>query len=193
MFIKNWKKEIFTIPNFLSLFRFCLIPVYLYVYLHATSAKAYIIAGTILAVSCLTDMIDGKIARHFHMISTVGKVLDPLADKATQFAMTLCLSLNHPVLQPVLLLFIVKELFQLIAGILALRKGQMLPGALFAGKLCTTVLFVSMILMVLFPELPSAIINGMAILDAGFLAISFVSYVLAYYGKNKKVENIPSE
>lgn len=193
MFIKNWKKEIFTIPNFLSLFRFCLIPVYLIIYLNAATPREHILAGTILAISCLTDMIDGKIARHFHMVSTVGKVLDPLADKATQFAMTLCLSRNHPVLMPVLMLFIIKEAFQLVAGILALRQGKMLPGALFAGKICTTVLFISMIFMVLFPQLPSGIVDGIAALDAGFLALSFVSYVLAYYGKNKKVENLPTE
>ena len=79
-------------------------------------------------------MIDGKIARRYNMITTLGKILDPLADKITQFTLTLCLSLEHPVLMPVLALSVVKELFQLIMGILHLRKGQMLPGALMIGK-----------------------------------------------------------
>ena len=69
MFIKNWKKEIFTIPNLLSLFRLILIPVYASLYLSATEQYQYVLAGMILAVSCLTDMIDGKIARKFHMIT----------------------------------------------------------------------------------------------------------------------------
>ena len=73
--IKDWKKDIFTIPNLLSLFRLALIPVYVMIYLNATTAKEYFLAGTILAVSCLTDMVDGQIARHFHMISNVGKAI----------------------------------------------------------------------------------------------------------------------
>lgn len=81
MFVKNWKKEIFTIPNLLSLFRLLLIPVYVTIYLNATTMEHYFLSAAILAVSCLTDMIDGKIARKFHMISNLGKILDPVADK----------------------------------------------------------------------------------------------------------------
>ena len=87
MQMKNLKKEIFTIPNLLSLFRLVLIPVYVVIYLNARAPEDYFLAGGILAVSCLTDLVDGKIARHFNMISTVGKVLDPVADKSTQFTL----------------------------------------------------------------------------------------------------------
>ena len=87
------------------------------------------------------------------MISTLGKILDPIADKLTQFVLTFCLSLEHPELRPVLVLFVVKELFQAVMGIIHLRRGRMLPGALMAGKVCTTVLFVSLIAMVLLPGL----------------------------------------
>lgn len=165
MLIKNWKKEIFSIPNLLSFFRLALIPVYAYIYLNATQMHQYVLAGTIMAVSCLTDMIDGKIARHFNMITTVGKILDPIADKMTQFTLTLCLSLEYPVLMPVLALFVVKEAFQLIAGIFFLRKGRMLPGALMTGKVCTTVLFISLIALVLFPEMNPAVVNVIALTD----------------------------
>lgn len=193
MFIKNWKKEILTIPNLLSLFRLVLIPVYVVIYLNATTAKEYFLAGTILAVSCLTDMIDGQIARRFHMISNVGKVLDPCADKATQFTLTLCLSLKYPSLRFVLVLFVVKESFQLIAMILSYRKGKALPGALPAGKVCTIVLFVSLIAMVLFPDMNPRIVDGIAVVDTAFLVISFISYILAYYGRHTKVEDLKNE
>lgn len=193
MFIKDWKKEIFSIPNLLSLFRLCLIPVYAYIYLNATEDYQYLIAGTIMAVSCITDMVDGKIARHFNMITTVGKILDPLADKITQFTLTLCLSLKYPVLMPVLGLFLVKEIFQLVAGIIFLRRGRMLPGALMAGKICTTVLFISLIALVLFPNMDSAVVNWIALIDALFLGISFISYILAYFGKHQKVQDLGTE
>ena len=190
MHIKDWKKEVFTIPNLLSLFRLALIPVYIYIYLGATETYQYITAGTIMAVSCLTDLIDGKVARHFNMVSTLGKILDPLADKITQFTLTVCLSLKHPQLFPVLALFVVKELFQLIAGAVHLKKGKMLPGALMAGKVCTTVLFVSLIALVLLPGMPGTAVNCIAVIDSVFLAISFISYLHAYFGKEVKVQDI---
>ena len=190
MFIKNWKTDVFTIPNFLSMFRLLLIPVYMTIYLNATETFEYILAGSILAVSCLTDMIDGKVARHFNMISNVGKILDPIADKATQFTMILCLSLKHPVLWFVLGLFIIKESFQGIVGIIYLRKGQMLNGALMEGKICTTVLFVSLIALVLFPDMGRTAVFVIAVINTVFLIISFVGYFRAYYGRNIKVENL---
>ena len=190
MFINDWKKDVFTIPNILSMFRLVLIPVYVVIYLNAKDLSDYFLAGTILAVSCLTDMIDGKIARHFNMISTLGKILDPIADKATQFTLTLCLSIKYPILRFVLVLFIVKELFQGIAGLVNLRRGKMLPGALLAGKVCTTVLFISLILLVLMPDLNETIIDAIAITDLAFLSWSFISYILAYFGKKKKVQDL---
>ena len=193
MFIKNWKTEIFTVPNLLSLFRLVLIPVYARIYLSATENYQYVIAGSIMALSCLTDLIDGKIARHFNQITNLGKILDPLADKITQFTLTLCLSLKYPVLHPVLALFIVKEAFQLVVGLFFLLKGRMLPGALMAGKVCTTVLFVSLIALVLFPDVNPAIVDAIAIVDGIFLIVSFISYILAYFGKETKVQDLESQ
>lgn len=186
----NWKKEVFTIPNILSLFRLVLIPVYMTVYLQADSTGDYILAGSILAVSCLTDMADGKIARHFNMISTVGKILDPIADKATQFTLTLCLALKYPVLWMVMAVFVVKELFQLIAGVVHLRKGKILPGALMEGKICTTVFFISLIALVLLPEISTKAVAGIALVNIVFLIISFVGYVRAYYGTRIQLEDM---
>lgn len=190
MFIKNWKKEILTIPNLLSLFRLLLIPVYVHLYRNAVSQWHYAAAAGIMALSCLTDLLDGKIARRFHMVTQVGKVLDPLADKFTQLALFLCLSSRYPLLEPVLMLFLVKEIFQLIAGLLHLRRGKILPGALMAGKICTTVLFISLIALVLFPRLNASIVEGIITLDGAFLLFSFVCYVQAYYGKSKKIQDI---
>ena len=182
----NWKKEIFSIPNMLSMFRLVLIPVYITIYLNARDRNDFFLAATILAVSCLTDMIDGKIARRFNMITNVGKLLDPLADKLTQFALILCLSLRHPILWFVVCLFFIKELFQLIACAVSLKKGLTLTGALFAGKLCTTVLFISLILMVMLPELPEKIIVLIAVIDSSFLIAAFSRYAFAFFSKKAK-------
>ena len=189
MFIKDWKKDVFTIPNLLSMIRLALIPVYIYIYLNATDLRDYYIAGGILVVSCLTDMIDGQIARRFHMISNLGKILDPIADKMTQLALIACLSVQYPLLRVALLLLLCKELFQAIAALIMFRRGKALPGAILPGKICTTVLFVSFIAMVLMPEMDLWIANTIATIDAIFLAYAFISYIFAFFGKHSKVED----
>lgn len=189
MFIRSWKKEIFTIPNLLSLFRLLLIPIYMYIYINAQSAADYYWAAAILALSCLTDLFDGKIARRFNMISNAGKLLDPIADKLTQLALIVCLAIRYPVINYLIVLFIIKESFMLVAFIVAFKYGKMLDGALFSGKICTTVLFISLIILVLIPTLSETVVTVITCIDALFLLIAFIDYARAYLGKNKKIYN----
>lgn len=189
----NWKKDVLTIPNMLSLFRLALIPLYVSIYLNAEDAADYYLASAILAVSCLTDLIDGQIARHFNMISTVGKVLDPLADKITQFTLVVCLAVRHSVLWIIVCLIFVKEIFQLIAGIIAFRRGRMLKGAQITGKVCTTVLFISLILMVMLPELKPTVVNWIALIDGIFLLIAFADYVTVYIRKGSEFQALENK
>ncbi|MDD4773665.1 MAG: CDP-alcohol phosphatidyltransferase family protein [Eubacteriales bacterium] len=74
---KNPESRVITIPNILSFFRICLIPVIVWLYIVKENS---IWAGYLLILSGVTDIIDGFIARNFHMISNLGKVLDPIAD-----------------------------------------------------------------------------------------------------------------
>ena len=192
MFAKDWKKDLFTIPNVLSLFRLLLIPVYVVLYLEAEKPEDYFLAAAILAVSCLTDLIDGKIARHFNMISNTGKILDPLADKATQFTLIICLMIRRqtPMLMFLAVLFVIKEAFQAIAGFMILRKGLILKGALFAGKISTTVLFISLIIMVLIPNISELAMHIIIGVDIAFLLFSFGSYVRLYFTNSPMIQAI---
>lgn len=193
MMIKDWKKEIFTIPNLLSLFRLALIPLYVVIYLNARSNTDYYLAAAILAVSCLTDLIDGQIARRFNMISTVGKVLDPLADKVTQFTMVICLSIKYPILWFLVILIFIKEIFQLTAGLLRLRKGKMLKGAQITGKVCTTVLFISLILLVMLPDISYSAVQVITVIDSIFLLIAFADYAIVYNRKDSKFQSVDND
>ena len=192
MLAKDWKKDLFTIPNVLSLFRLLLIPVYVVLYLEAEKPEDYFLAAAILAVSCLTDLIDGKIARHFNMISNTGKILDPLADKATQFTLIICLMIRRqtPMLMFLAVLFVIKEAFQAIAGFMILRKGLILKGALFAGKISTTVLFISLIIMVLIPNISELAMHIIIGVDIAFLLFSFGSYVRLYFTNSPMIQAI---
>lgn len=189
----NWKKEIYTIPNLLSLCRLLMIPVYLTLYQQADSSRDYLIAGSILALSCLTDMADGIIARQLHMESLVGKVLDPLADKLTQFFLLLSLAEKYTMLYPMIALFVVKEIFQLTVMVVFARNGKALKGALGAGKISTTVLFLTLTVMVLFPRLGRRVVFTMICGDILLLVFSFYDYYLAYFGKNTKLTDLSGE
>nr|MCR5151173.1 CDP-alcohol phosphatidyltransferase family protein [Clostridiales bacterium] len=81
--IKDLLDGAFTVPNLLTVVRIILVPFFAVEYYH----RNYLAAVIILAVSGLTDFLDGKIARKFNQVSTLGKLLDPLADKATQITL----------------------------------------------------------------------------------------------------------
>ena len=74
-----------------------------------------------IALSGFTDIIDGKIARKFNMVSDVGKVLDPVADKLTQATLVICLTARYPWMWALLALFAVKECLMLLWGYLTLK------------------------------------------------------------------------
>ena len=77
-------------------FRILLIPVFCIVYLRADSIQEEYQAAAILLISTITDFLDGKVARHFNMITEFGKFLDPVADKLTHAAVAVCLAFRYP-------------------------------------------------------------------------------------------------
>lgn len=183
---REWlKKEILTIPNLMSFFRLVLIPVFAWVYLTAETAGQCYLAVGILAVSSLTDMFDGLIARKFHMISKLGKVLDPVADKATHIVLMLCLCSRYKGMWVLVGIFVVKEGFMAVMGIINLRKGKMLDGAKWYGKVCTAMLFAAMLILVAFPEISSRAANAILIV-CGVLMIATLLLYIPVFRKMKE-------
>ena len=145
------KKDIFTIPNGLSLFRLLLVPVIVWLYCKAGKHNA---ALGVVALSGLTDIADGYIARHFNMVSDVGKVLDPIADKLTQAALLFSLATRYRVLYWVIALFVVKELMQGILGLMTLKLTDTVNSARWYGKVSTGVFYGVMMALILFDTIP---------------------------------------
>ena len=85
------KNEFFTIPNILVYIRVLLVPVFVYIYINAKNDKDYFCALGVMVIAFLTDFFDGKIARKFNLVTDLGKILDPIADKLYQFAVAICL------------------------------------------------------------------------------------------------------
>ena len=68
------KKDIFAIPNILTYVRILLVPVFVVVYMNAQSLSGHVWSIVIVAISALTDIVDGIIARKCNMITDLGKI-----------------------------------------------------------------------------------------------------------------------
>ncbi len=167
------QSRILTIPNLLSLFRLCLIPVFMWLY---CVEKNYLWTGIVLIISGLTDTVDGIIARKFNMISDLGKVLDPIADKVTQAAMLFCLLTRFPLMIAPLALMVVKEFFMGVTGLMVIQKTGKVFGADWHGKVNTWLLYAMMILHVFWYNIPDIVSKVLIGICVAMMLISLVLY-----------------
>ncbi len=172
------KKNILTIPNLISLFRILLIPLIILLY---CGKKHYTATIMVITISGASDIIDGKIARKFNMVSDVGKVLDPVADKLTQAALVICLIARYPWMWALLALFAVKECLMLLWGYLTLKSTDTINGAKWYGKLSTVVLYAVMMILILFVDIPHAVATALMLLCGGTMLLSLVMYGRFYH------------
>ena len=170
------KDQVLTIPNAMSAFRLLLIPFIVWAYWRGQNY----LAVALVAVSALTDMFDGTVARKLNMVSDLGKVLDPIADKFTHAALLVCLAAGNRHVLYLLVLLIVKEVLMFTLGSVVLRKKDAVHGAQWHGKLCTVVFESTMIVLMLFPELPGRIVDTLLGVCAAVMLFSLVMYVLFY-------------
>lgn len=177
---KNFRSEYFSIPNLMGYARIMLAFVYLWICVNAVSAKDYYLAGAVIAVSMITDWLDGLIARQFHMVTDWGKVLDPVSDKVTLGIVALSMLWRYPLAEWVLLLFILKEGFMLVAGLLLTKRGWRTGGALFCGKVCTASMYAVGVILLLSPELPNERVNVLLLAELVIMACTLLFYVELY-------------
>ena len=185
-FREKYLTNIWNVPNILTIIRLLLIPVF--VALHAAGHDK--LALLTFCTASATDWLDGYIARKYNLITNFGKFMDPLADKLTQLGLLICLSVRRKMLKYLLVIFLIKEFWQFFAMIGAMRRGKALNGALWSGKVSTTVLFTGLGLMFLFPNLSDGAVNAIAAVCLVFLLYAFGDYAMAYFGKNKKIYDL---
>lgn len=174
------KKQIFSIPNLLSYFRILLLPLIVWRYVTAETMEEFHAAAIIIGISGITDFLDGFIARKYHMITKLGKIVDPIADKLTQAAIVFALSFRFRLLIPVVILLIVKEGFMGVMGVILLKNGKMLDGAKWFGKVSTAVLYVIMFILILVPDIQTQIANTLICICGSLLLLSFIMYIPVY-------------
>ena len=172
---ERYQNKILTIPNILSFFRLCLIPVIVWLYV---GKQDYLWTLLILTLSGVTDIVDGIIARKFNMVSNFGKAFDPVADKLTQMAMLFCLVSRFKYMMIPFVLLVVKEVFTGITALVSIKKTNTVKGAVWHGKLTTVSLYAMMAIHVVWFNIPrtlSLILVGICI---GIMLMSFIMYAM---------------
>lgn len=172
------KDDILTIPNLLSFFRILLIPVMALVYNYWGH---YIATVAIIALSGLTDIADGKIARKYNMTSDFGKFIDPVADKLTQLAMILCLLSKYKNMLGLVILMVLKESFLFVLSYITFKKTGIVNSAQWYGKVTTVTLYTVMVILFLFPNIPVAIANALILLCGVVIFASMLLYSKLFY------------
>ncbi len=179
MKIKLTKKDVFTIPNILSFLRLLMVPLIIWLYI---GLKDYRLTVLVVAISGFTDIIDGFIARTFNMISDVGKVLDPVADKLTQVALMVCLTSRYHLLWVPIIIFIIKESFMLLFGYITLEVTDKINSARWYGKVNTVVLYAVMASLIFFPDINPDVASFLIGFCVAIMIIALILYISFYIG-----------
>ena len=133
-----------NLPNRLTLLRVCLIPVFmvfLCIPLPLSDTAVRLTAAAIFALTSLTDMLDGKIARKYNLVTNFGKLMDPLADKMMVFGAMLGILLYCAELRYVFvwaaLIVMAREMAVTSLRLLAASAGGEVIAAAWLGKVKT--------------------------------------------------------
>ena len=207
--------KIFTVPNLLSFLRIVCVPFFAYYFYNGE----YLYACGILALSGLSDLFDGKIARAFNQVSELGKVLDPIADKLTEMTLAVLFfitfknsanRLYNSFLCWVFLFFVAKEILMLLIGaVLLLCKYKPIAAEIY-GKLATFCFYFIMIAIMAFGpeigivplnvhqlswmEIPQWVTVALVITSALLTLVALLSYIPPVIRQiNERKNNISGE
>lgn len=178
------------VPNILTIIRFLLIPIIITFALQ----DDYIATIIVLTISGLTDILDGYIARRFNFISDFGKLMDPLADKATQITILAVLTIQQIIPLWILVIVLLKE-FLMVSGASFLYGKELVVSSKWYGKLATVLFYIAIVcsLFILYwnsslighpeysmPQLPNfdTYIYYLAVISTIF---SLIMYIKAFY------------
>jgi cardiolipin synthase len=169
--------KVFTVPNMMSFFRIALIPFIIWAYLGLKSVPVTVI---LIAVSAVTDILDGWVARKFNQVSEFGIFIDPVADKLTQGALLICLIPRYKLIIALVVVFVIREAIMFFAGLKVKLVTDKLQSAKWYGKVNTVVVEGVIMALIIFTKIPRTVANiliGVCILS---VAVSLVLYLIGY-------------
>jgi len=168
-----------NLPNFLSLCRLGLVPVFCVVFF-LPDERAHLWAAGIYALASITDVADGFIARKWNQITRLGRVLDPLADKLMTFSVIICIAAAGLIPVWAVVVFFCKEALMGLGALSMYHKVDDVMPSDYLGKGATAVFFVVCVLLLVFPQIPKAWATGMITGALVLTIIAFFHYLRRY-------------
>ncbi len=182
-------KDFFNIPNCLCYFRMILIPVFLVFYFQADRQSDYYISALILIVSGFTDFLDGYIARKYNMVTDLGKLVDPMADKLTQFSVAVALVYTYSLMWLLVAIIFIKDAMLALGSFYLFEKGEKIRGASWWGKV-STAFFDVIVIILIGLHIPDSVVPTVLIIICSVLMfLSFILYAKQLYEMIKGVRS----
>ena len=137
-----------NIPNALSIFRIILIPIFLYlIFIHGVEEKIW--ALVVFVVASLTDLLDGWSARKLGQVTSLGKFLDPMADKFLVISALIAFVILDPLIPVWMILIIIfRDILLTVMRYLAIRRKSILKTTRI-GKIKTAFQMISIIIIIM--------------------------------------------
>ena len=166
--------KIFTLPNFLSFIRFCMIPVFLILLLQGFNLAATLV----FAIAASTDWVDGQVARRTNSVSKLGQLLDPFVDRFLMISGVVGLLLVGRLPLWIVLVVVLRDLFMLAGGSYLIRSWKVRVPVIYPGKVATTLLYIGFAGILL--NMP--LLNGLGLVSALWLpGFSFEPYSWGFW------------
>ncbi len=176
------------IPNYISVFRILLVPVYVLLFFGNIGRgwfdQPFLGAGLVFLLAGFSDALDGYLARRNHWISDIGKLLDPLADKLLEAAVSICIAIEFRGPFVILSAIVIsKEIIMIVGAYLLMSKGNVYVSAVWCGKLATVVWYLLICMLHFFPETAKGdlmLADALCIVLILVMIMAFVFYVFNY-------------
>lgn len=172
-----------NIPNTLTALRLFMVPVFVFFYLKGCDGSmpyGVILAAITFILAALTDMLDGFLARKLGQITDFGKLADPLADKMMQVAAIGCLAYNGRFSLWIFYVYLAKEILLIFGGAKLLKFQKFVVYSKWSGKIATVLLFIMIVVIMVFEEIPKATATKMMILCILFTMVALFNYIQMY-------------
>ena len=164
-------------PNMLTALRISLVPMMIYSYLYMRQ-NGEMIAFLIFIFSGITDIADGYIARKYNMITKIGTVLDPLADKMMLVAVLTIFSLTNKISYWILIIMALKELFMILSAYFLYSSEDIVIPANIYGKISTIMFYISSLAIMVELSIGSFFMNIFVVLNLISLFVYFYRFVI---------------
>ena len=198
------KKSSMNVPNTLSLIRVCLVPVFVATLLFMRNIEiwGFVVPAIVYALTALTDMLDGKIARKYNLITDFGKFIDPLADKfmvlSSMISILVWMILRGNVTLALVFVWVVLIILLRELGVTSLRlvvagqSGIVVAASIF-GKIKTVSQMVGTVVLIIEPMIPyfsenhilSYVFMALMAFTTLFSGIDYLKAYLPYIDSNK--------